>query len=104
MEALKPKYVTQKFKTKKEFSEWLANTTFKKLILSNLGQDMRKIWVAESGEILHCDFQSSFYNGKFVNMAELSEYSPLEILEEGQWAVKMNLLVDEIQLHNSLEV
>ena len=99
---LKPEYVTQKFKTKKEFGEWLADTTFKKLILSNLGQDVRKIWVAKSGEILHSDFQSSLYNGKFLNMAELSEFCPIEILEDGQWAVKMNLLVEKI--HNSLEV
>ena len=56
---------------------------FKQLILANLGQDVRKIWVAESGEILHCDIQAKLYNGKFVNMVELSEFCPLEILEKG---------------------
>ena len=94
---LKPKYVAEKFNNQKEFNQWLTKTTFKELILADLGHDMQKIWVAESGEILHCDFHSRLYNGKFVNMAELSEFCPLEILEDGQWVRKMGLLVDEIK-------
>lgn len=94
---LKPKYVAETFNNQKEFDQWLAKTTFKELILADLGQDMTKIYVAESGEILHCNFHASIYNGRFVNMAELSEFCPLEILENGQWVRKMGLLVDEIK-------
>ena len=94
---LTPKYVAENFNSQKEFDQWLAKTTFKELILADLGQDMTKIYVAESGEILHCNFHSTIYNGRFVNMAELSEFCPIEILENGQWIRKMGLLVDEIK-------
>lgn len=88
--------MSQSFNSQKSFDDWLDKTTFKKLILSDLGQDMTRIYVAENGEILHCNFHSSIYNGRFINMAELDEFCPVEILENGQWVRKMGLLVDEI--------
>lgn len=93
----KPQYLTNSFKTEEEFHLWLEEITSKKILLKDLGQDMQMIWVAQSGEIIHCDFHASIYNGKFINMQELSEFCPLEILEDNKWVRKMGLLVDEIK-------
>lgn len=91
-----PKFKTKTFKSRKAFDTWLAETTHKEIILSDLGQDMTKIYVAESGEILHCNFHAGIYNGRFINMAALDDFCPLEFLENGQWVRKMGLLVDEV--------
>lgn len=94
---LKPKYAEKRFDSEEEFDSWLAKTAFKKIMLDDLGQDMTKMYVAETGEVLHCNFHASIYNGRFINMAELSEFCPIEILENGQWVRKMGLLVNEIK-------
>jgi len=98
METIKllPKYINKSFNSQSQFDKWLAKTSHKQLILDDFGQDMTKIWVAETGEILHCNFHAAIYNGRFINMAKLEEFSPLEILESGQWVRKTTLLVDEI--------
>lgn len=60
------------FKNQEEFDKWLNETSFKKIHLKDYGQDMRTIWVHESGEILHCDFHSRIYTGKFIDMKKLA--------------------------------
>jgi len=92
-----PKYATLKFNSKKEFDKWLKETTFKEIIFADFQQDLLKMWVAESGEILHCDFHSRLYNGKFVNIDELAEFTPLQILTNGEWERMNGLLIDEIK-------
>ena len=61
------------FKSEKEFNEWLEKTTHKKIFLKDKGQDLMKLWVSESGEILHANMQSSIWNGRFVNMETLAK-------------------------------
>lgn len=93
---LVPKYSNEAFSNKAEFNSWLKKTTFKTINLMSLGQDLTKIYVAESGEILHCNFHANIYNGKFINIDKLSSMAPIIILENGLWVEKKGLLVEEI--------
>lgn len=93
---MEAQFKTVQFNSDKEFRTWLNSTTSHKIFLSDLGQDMQIIWIHSSGEILHCDFYASIYNGKFVDMEALEEFTPLVI--DGQ---RMNsLVVDEIKVIN----
>lgn len=65
------------FKSQTEFNEWLEKTTHKKIFLKDKGQDLMKLWVSESGEILHANLQSSIWNGRFVNMETLAKNTNL---------------------------
>lgn len=65
------------FKSETEFNEWLEKTTHKKIFLKDKGQDLMKLWVSESGEILHANMQSSIWNGRFVNMETLAKNTNL---------------------------
>lgn len=65
------------FKSEKEFNEWLEKTTHKKIFLKDKGQDLMKLWVSESGEILNANMQSSIWNGRFVNMETLDKNTNL---------------------------
>ena len=65
------------FKSETEFNEWLEKTTQKKIFLKDKGQDLMKLWVSESGEILHANMQSSIWNGRFVNMETLAKNTNL---------------------------
>ena len=96
---LKPKYVSKTFDSKKEFEKWLKDTTFLEIHFKDFGQDLTKIYVAKSGEILHCNFQANIYNGAFINVteAELYDYGPIQILEDGKWRSKYWLLIDEVK-------
>ena len=65
------------FKSETEFNEWLKKITHKKIFLKDKGQDLMKLWVSESGEILHANMQSSIWNGRFVNMDTLAKNTNL---------------------------
>lgn len=65
------------FKSETEFNEWLEKITHKKIFLKDKGQDLMKLWVSESGEILHANMQSSIWNGRFVNMDTLAKNTNL---------------------------
>lgn len=72
------------FKNKDEFDSWLNATTFKKITLKDLGQDMLNIWVHESGEILNCDFHWRVFTGKFIDMNKLKVGDNLRIWDEDE--------------------
>ncbi len=91
-----PQYKDEIFATQKEFDTWLAEKTHTIIVYADLGQDLQRMWVAETGEILHCDFQSWIYNSSFVNMAELEDFTPVQILRNGEWQRMNGLLVNEI--------
>lgn len=95
---LEPKYKEVVFSTQEEFEDWLASTTYKELIFDDLGQDLRRMHIDERGEILHCNYHGRIYNGSFVNLKELEEFTPVQILEKGAWVVKYGLLINEIVL------
>lgn len=91
-----PKYKNQAFNTKKEFEEWLEKTTHKQLVFEDHGQDLQRMFIADNGEIIHCDFQARIYNGLFVNLEALEEFTPVQIWEDGQWKRKLGLVIEEV--------
>ena len=93
---LTPRYASKKFNSISEFNSWLNETYHKKIYLEDLGQDITRIWVDEKGEILHCNFHAGIYNGLFININELQDFYPIQILEDGNWVRKLGLLVRAI--------
>lgn len=67
------KYINLTFNKKAEFDKWLKETSYKTIWFKDNGQDLLKIWVAESGEILHANTQARIWNGKFIDMENISE-------------------------------
>lgn len=84
-----PQFKELKFKTNPAFEEWLKKTTAKKVFFKDNGQDLLKIWVHESGEILHCNLQGVVWNGMFVNLDALAEGSKAQFWysEYKEWVV-----------------
>lgn len=60
------------FKSEKEFSSQLT-TNMKYIVELDGSQDLSKIWVHESGEILHCNMQASVWNGAFIDIKKSEE-------------------------------
>jgi hypothetical protein len=79
---MESKFRNLRFNSEAEMNEWLKETTFKIIDLVDNGDDMQRIWVRESGEILNCDFHSSIYNGKFVDIEKLDVGNTLNIFDE----------------------
>lgn len=69
---MKAQFKNTYFLTQKEFRKWLKENSFKTIYLKDLGQDMLTIWIHETGEILHTDFNSGMYSGKFIDMSKLA--------------------------------
>lgn len=76
---LTPKYKEITFSSKADFNEWLKKTTHVEVKFEDHGQDLLKMWIAKNGEIIHCNMQASVYNGLFVNLEALLEFTPIEI-------------------------
>jgi hypothetical protein len=87
-----------RFESKKIFDEWLEKTTFKKIYIKDMGQDMRVIWTHECGEILHCDFHTDIYRGLFVDMKKLTVGDYLRIYDkhEHRFNMYMGLFVEGV--------
>ncbi len=68
-----------RFKTDKQMDNWLASVTHAAIYLESFGQDMQKIWVHKTGEILHTDFNQEMYIGRFINIEKLAHDRALEI-------------------------
>lgn len=79
---MEAKFKDLKFKSEFEMYEWLKSVTYKVIYLEDKGQDMQRIWVHETGEIINCDFHSSIYCGKFIDMKKLVIGNPINIWDE----------------------
>jgi hypothetical protein len=75
----KPQFDKIKFRTKHEFSKWLKNPDIApiKILLVDKGQDISQFWVHSTGEIIHSDFHSEIYRGKFIRLGSLDVGDPL---------------------------
>jgi len=92
------RFKTLKFPTPAEAENWLKQTTAKIISLKDQGQDLQKLWIHESGEILDTDFNQEIYIGKFVNMANLTPDECLETWnnETGGWDFYQKLVIEKI--------
>lgn len=95
---MEAKFKDLRFNSEAEFNEWLKEVTHTIIDLEDNGQDMQRIWLHESGEILNCDFHQSFYIGKFVDMQALKIGNPLKVLnkETSQYEVYRRLIIEAI--------
>ena len=82
MEKLISKFKNEHLNSRDEFEGWLLAITSKKIQLKDLGSDMQVIYIHESGEILHTDFFSGMYNGRFINIEKLEVGKPIELYDE----------------------
>lgn len=94
---MKPIYKKLTFKNKRMFEKWLNKTTYKQIVFEDNGQDLMKIWIAESGEIINCNQQSSIWNGKFVDLVMLEVGLNIDFwnLNRENWDT-MDFIVSEI--------
>lgn len=81
---MEAKFKDVTFNSREELGQWLKKLTHKIIDLKDNGQDMQRIWVHESGEILYSDFHSSIYCGKFIDMKKLVVGNHLNIWDEGK--------------------
>lgn len=95
---MEAKFKDLRFNSEAEFNEWLKEVTHTIIDLEDNGQDMQRIWLHESGEILNCDFHQSIYSGKFVDMQTLAVGNPLKIWNEEtkQYEVYHRLVIETV--------
>lgn len=94
---MQPKYATLKFSSIKAFEKWLGQTTKKVITLQDKGQDLQSIYIDSEGEIIHTDFQSKMYIGRFIELASLKIGEPLQISVNESYVPYNGLVVSEIQ-------
>jgi hypothetical protein len=69
---MEPRFKNLKFKSDSDFEEWLKKHTKYKIMFEDCGQDFLVWHLDESGEVLHSSpFQSSIWNGQFVNVSKM---------------------------------
>jgi len=69
---MEPRFKHLKFKSDSDFEEWLRKHTKYKITFEDCGQDFLVWHLDEAGEVLHSlPFQSSIWNGQFVNVLKL---------------------------------
>ena len=86
------------FKNQKGLDKWLNENTFKTIHLKDYGQDMLTIWVHETGEILHSDFHSGLYSGRFIDMKKIAVGNHLNIWDkdEDRYVIYMKLFIEAL--------
>lgn len=92
-----PQFKDLTFNSKKEFNSWLIANNEYVIDFDDLGQDLLRIWVHATGEILDANLQQSIWNGLFVNVEKLNEYEPIEMWMDEQWTVMGKLVIDQIR-------
>ena len=93
-----PQFKEKRFNSDEELNQWLDEISKYEITLRDFGQDMLKLWVHESGEILYSMFFSIIYFGKFLNTDALKEGEPIEIWEddEQKYIKYQRLIAEEI--------
>ncbi len=98
----RPQFKTLGFENEEEFNEWLTATTSKTISFEDKGQDMQKIHISQSGEVIHCDFRPELYNGHFVDLEKLETGKPVHMLGlNGKWQEMKGLVVYQIVESNN---
>jgi len=95
-----PQFKTKMFQNEREFKKWLTKTAYQVITFKDLGQDMQSIYVHSTGEILHCDFHSALYAGKFINTEHVKIDQEIEIWDDEKTAFipYRKLIVEQINI------
>ena len=75
----KPKFKDLKFESHKDLEKWLKSNSKFILELQDKGQDLLKIWVHKTGEILDCNANQNLYLGEFVDLEKLEKGKPIVV-------------------------
>jgi len=76
------------FKSETEFNEWLEKTTHKKIFFKDKGQDLMKLWVSESGEILHANSNFSGFEMGLTKREYFTAKAMQGLLSNPEWMKK----------------
>ena len=80
-----------------DFKKWLKQNTKWVLHLVDSGQDLQRMNIHESGEILDCDFFGRIYNGRFLNTKFLELDHPIIIWDKVEWKAMLGLVIESIE-------
>lgn len=92
----KPQYADLKFKTEAEFQKWLNKLFAFKIEFVDTGRDLQQIWIADTGEILHSNAQTSIWVGKFVRIDKVKVGCHVIMNLENKWTDMKGLVVEQI--------
>lgn len=93
-----PQFKDLKFESIVAFNAWLKDKKHKTIVLFDQGQDLTKMYIHESGEILHCNYHASIYNGKFLNKHMMRVGDPIAIWDEEKQIYELmgRLIIEKI--------
>ncbi len=85
------------FANEKEFNEWLEKN--QSIVIDLEGrQDMSRIHVHAYGEILHTDFHSKLYAGRFIGIDNLAKGNYMRITDEhGEMQIMQGLCIHSVR-------
>jgi len=93
---LKPIHKDLQFASEAAFKRWLKKTTKYIITFIDNGQDLRKIWVADNGEIIHCNQQAWVWNGDFVDISKAKKgQSVLFYTYQKRWT-EMGFIIENV--------
>ena len=75
----RPKFKDLKFENHKELEKWLKSNAKFILEFEDKGQDLLKMWVHKTGEILDCNANQNLYLGEFVDLEKLEKGKPIVV-------------------------
>ena len=94
-----PKYAKLKFSNEDSFMKFLSHAAKQVLHFKDRGQDIQKMWIAESGEIIHTALPQKRMIGLFVKRQTLHINRPILVWDSKEKAMITfhNLLLDKIE-------
>jgi hypothetical protein len=86
------------FNSEEEVKNWLKKKTFKIVDFKYLGQDLSRMYIHRSGEILQTDFHGAMYIGRFVDLHSLNEGFAIGIYDTAGKSCRYydGLVIDQI--------
>lgn len=97
---MKPQNKHLTFASQEAFNNWLNATTHRTITFEDDGQDLLKIWIAKTGEILHANLQAGIWKGRFVHLKSLHIGKPLRLWDIDHWQPFSRLIIERIESSN----
>ena len=97
-------YKDKKFKTEKDFKEWLRENTDMKICFKDNGQDCLFWYIDNGGEILHCEpFQSSIWIGRIVDLTTVKIGNQIGLINAEKMHTDLyDFIVEAIEISKKL--
>lgn len=92
-----PQFKDLKFHSDAEFEKWLKGMKPTQIDFVDTGRDMFRIWIHESGEILHSNAQTWVWVGKFVDIDQLIVGMHVSMTLDNAWTQMKGLVIEQIK-------